>query len=292
MIKLKQEKLIELPGFNKRVAGLLGLQRKNAKVSESLTIPPEKRFTITGEFIQEMLINKWQKDGQKVFMVAREIDGETERLFYNQYERYEFLHDEKISSQDIKKNKKVINNLFSCSDIRQFGNYRISGNIEGAVTILNGDNEFKNTKIFLQDGEEYLDEVHIPLSFVVDPQIYQSHSNLVTNCIYLNRDYEFFKNTCIDMLATETNDYNFEYLIFVESKDRTELNVAIIDRYINYKKNNDDEIVTLEIDRLVKLLNRIENRVSSVQIYYNPNLIEIGPGKECLTQTKIELIRI
>ena len=197
-----------------------------------------------------MLINKWQKDGQKVFMIGREIDGETERLFYNQYERYEFLYDEKISSQDIKKNKKVINNLFSYSDIRQFGTYRISGNIEGAVIISTGDNKFKNTKIFLQDREEYLDEVHIPLNFVVAPQMYQRYHNVSANCVYLDWDYEFFKNTCIDILATETNDYNFEYLIFVESKDRIKLNIGGIDRYINYKKSNDDEILTLEIDRL------------------------------------------
>ena len=292
MIKLKQEKLIELPGFNKRVAGLLGLQKKKAKVSESLAIPPEKRFSITGEFIQGMLINKWQKDGQKVFMIGREIDGETERLFYNQYERYEFLYDEKISSQDIKKNKKVINNLFSYSDIRQFGTYRISGNIEGAVIISTGDNKFKNTKIFLQDREEYLDEVHIPLNFVVAPQMYQRYHNVSANCVYLDWDYEFFKNTCIDILATETNDYNFEYLIFVESKDRIKLNIGGIDRYINYKKSNDDEILTLEIDRLVKLLNKIENTTSSIQIYYNPNLINIDLGREDIKQTKIELIGI
>ena len=69
---------------------------------------------------------------------------------------------------------------------------------------------------------------------------------IVENCIYTKKDYELYKDTCINMINTDNGDYNFEYVIFIESKDDMFLKIAHqLSRYIVFNKDDKTCLVML-----------------------------------------------
>ncbi len=283
MNQIKLEKAVRL---EKRVHGVLGLQKSNVKKSESMSLSGD-RFTITGEYVQKILIDKLKEQNQRLFMLGEQNDIN----FYNKYQRYKFLFGEEISKKDVRTNCEVINKLFTCTDIRQFGNRRIGGDIEGANIIGTNDNCFEDTKVIFKDGEDYLDEVHIPIDFAIAPNNYNDYSKAISNCVYSQKDYDLYKKTCIDILREGSNLFNFEYLIFIEMKDKELVSMANLNRYLSYHRENNSNKISLNIDILLKYIANFKN-ISCVDIYYKPTVIDIVGDISLMSKDLINIIAI
>lgn len=100
--------------LDKRIEGIIGIKKNNIKLSDNSLNSPDDKICVNSEYVQWIFIDKWQREGQKLFMIGQEIDGSTDKTFNNEYERYEFLYGKKINRKDF---KKILKLLIICSCI-------------------------------------------------------------------------------------------------------------------------------------------------------------------------------
>lgn len=206
-------------------------------------------------------------------------------------ERYEQIFD----VEDLKKAKdtnKVLKNLFTAIDVKNFGaTFAEEGNnigITGAVQIGQGFNKFKDISVEEQqilspfrDGKEgkedansttlgtkiVSDEAHYFYPFSINPLAYSGFVELGVTDGYTEEDYKKFKEAAlVSATAFNTNSKigcENEFAIFVETE--SELYLPDLAQYISFDKK-DIDVITLGFE---ELLNDLEDRILSVEIYYN-----------------------
>lgn len=206
-------------------------------------------------------------------------------------ERYEEIFD----VEDLKKAKdtnKVLKNLFTAIDVKNFGaTFAEEGNnigITGAVQIGQGFNKFKDISVEEQqilspfrDGKEgkedansttlgtkiVSDEAHYFYPFSINPLAYSGFIELGVTDGYTEEDYKKFKEAAlVSATAFNTNSKigcENEFAIFVETE--SELYLPDLAQYISFDKK-DIDVITLGFE---DLLNDLEDRILSVEIYYN-----------------------
>lgn len=206
-------------------------------------------------------------------------------------ERYEEIFD----VEDLKKAKdtnKVLKNLFTAIDVKNFGaTFAEEGNnigITGAVQIGQGFNKFKDISVEEQqilspfrDGKEgkedansttlgtkiVSDEAHYFYPFSINPLAYSGFIELGVTEGYTEEDYKKFKEAAlVSATAFNTNSKigcENEFAIFVETE--SELYLPDLAQYISFDKK-DIDVITLGFE---ELLNDLEDRILSVEIYYN-----------------------
>ncbi len=206
-------------------------------------------------------------------------------------ERYEEIFD----VEDLKKAKdtnKVLKNLFTAIDVKNFGaTFAEEGNnigITGAVQIGQGFNKFKDISVEEQqilspfrDGKEgkedansttlgtkiVSDEAHYFYPFSINPLAYSGFIELGVTEGYTEEDYKKFKEAAlVSATAFNTNSKigcENEFAIFVETE--SELYLPDLAQYISFDKK-DIDVITLGFE---DLLNDLEDRILSVEIYYN-----------------------
>lgn len=201
--------------------------------------------------------------------------------------------------KEAKDTKKILENLMSAVDVKNFGaTYAEKGNniaITGAVQIGQGFNEYEDTEPQVQqilspfrdgskdsekDGEAknstlgskiVSDEAHYFYPFAINPMAYKELvEDLQVTEGYTEEDYENFKRTalvCATSYATNAKaGCDNEFALFVETEMDTYL--PNLTQYLVFEKKENKNYISLSLGNVLKDL---KEQVKSIEIYYNPD---------------------
>ncbi|WP_414150662.1 type I CRISPR-associated protein Cas7 [Acetobacterium carbinolicum] len=291
--------------LNKRIYGVLGIKSVMANWNADFTGFPKS--ISTGEVfgsdkaLKYPIKRMWEDQNEKVVYLKSfktdivEKKGEPDTIKVRPKslkERYE----EVFNVQNLKEerdNIAVLKNLFTAIDIKNFGaTFAEGGNnlsITGAVQITQGFNKYDGHNVeeqqilspFRDSTKDEADqstlgtkivsnEAHYFYGFAINPSVYKNFVEMGVTEGYTQADYEKFK-TAASIAATSYNTNakvgcENEFALFIETEP--ELYLPDLAQYVTFEKNpNNKDMIHLG---LADLINRLENRVLSVEIYYNP----------------------
>ncbi|WP_454053629.1 type I CRISPR-associated protein Cas7 [Clostridium sp. Marseille-Q7071] len=301
--------------MNSRVYGVLGIVSRMSNWNADFTGYP--KTTSSGEIFgsdkafKYPIKKMWDEQGEKVIYIKsmklqEGKKGEVELIPRSLKERYEYL----FQGEDLKAtkdSKKVLENLFSAMDVKNFGaTFAEEGNnisITGAVQIGQGFNKYLDSNAEEQqilspfrDGKKKKEEdddaksstlgtkivsneAHYFYPFTINPQAYDGFKELDVTEGYTKEDYKKFKEA--SMIAATSFSTNAkigcenEFAMFVET-DRN-LYLPDLSQYVLFEKCEDKGKIKVECNKLFKDL---ENRIKSIEIYYNPYTTIIEKGIE------------
>lgn len=293
--------------MNKRVYGILGIASRMSNWNADFTGYP--KTTSEGDVFgsdkafKYPMKKMWEQQGEKVLYIKslrlqEGKKGEIELLPRSLKERYEFIFNE----EDLKKNKdskKVLTNLFNAIDVKNFGaTFAEEGNnisITGAVQIGQGFNKYEGTNAEEQqilspfrdaskkegkDKEEEAkastlgskivsNEAHYFYPFTINPYAYDQFKELAVTEGYTEEDYKKFKEAAMVAATSFSTNSKIgcenEFALFVETE--SDLYLPDLSQYINFEKGEDKNTIAFKCS---DLLNKLEDRIQNVEIYYNP----------------------
>ncbi len=287
-----------------RVYGILGIVSRMSNWNADFTGYP--KTTSSGEVFgsdkafKYPMKKMWEEQGEKVLYIKsmklqEGKKGEIELIPRSLKERYEQI----FEGEDLKKSKdskKVLKNLFSAIDVKNFGaTFAEEGNnisITGAVQIGQGFNKYSDTNADEQQilspfrdakkkkeeddaksstlGTKIVsDEAHYFYPFTINPQTYDGFKELDVTEGYTEEDYKKFKEA--SMIAATSFSTNAkigcenEFAMFVET-DR-QLYLPDLSQYIAFEKCDDKGNIIIKCNNLFRDL---KERIKSIEIYYNP----------------------
>lgn len=290
--------------MNKRVYGVIGISSIMANWNADFSGYPKTisdgRTFGSDKALKYPMKKMWENEGKKVLYIKSmkftENKGEISLVPRSLKERYEFLFGE--ASKD---SKKVLTNLMRAVDVKNFGaTYAESGNniaITGAVQIGQGFNIYDQTEPQEQqilspfrdstsDGEKgeaknstlgtkiVSDEAHYMYPFAINPQAYKELIELGVTDGYTQEDYDNFKRTslvCATSYATNSKEgCENEFALFVETEP--DVYLPNLTSYLSFRKKEDKNIIALSCGKLLKELGE---RILAVEIYYNPDMVQL-----------------
>lgn len=290
--------------MNKRVYGVLGISSIMANWNADFSGYPKmtsKGDTFGSDKAFKYPMKKmWDENGEKVIyiksMTTQEKNGTTSFIPRTLTERYQQL----FGTDDVKDAKKVLTNLFSAIDVKNFGaTFAEKGNnisITGAVQFGQGFNKYEETMPQEQqilspfrdskaaekskDGEEaknstlgtkiVSDEAHYFYPFSINPKAYKEFVELGVTEGYTEEDYLKFKKAALSAATSFATNAKAgcenEFGIFVETKEDVYLpNLAESIQFEHHK--SDKNVISVQCG---KLLNEMGEKILNVEIYYNP----------------------
>lgn len=290
--------------MNKKIYGILGIKSIMSNWNADFTGYP--KTTSNGDVFGSDKAFKypqkvmWNNNGKKVLYIKSfKIDEKKSTVLPRSLkERYELLFD----IPDLKKQKEqneVIKNLFTATDVKQFGaTFAEEGNnigITGAVQIGQGFNKYEDSyaeeqqilspfvdakaKEKSRDGEEakattlgtkvVSDEAHYIYPFAITPSVYNEYVNLGLTNGYTEEDYQDFKESAlVSATAFNTNSKlgcENEIGVFIETD--IECYLPDLSQFVTFTKGEDKNTITLGFDELI---NSLGDRIKNVEIYFNP----------------------
>lgn len=290
--------------MNKRVYGVIGISsimsNWNADFSGYPKTISDGRTFGSDKALKYPMKKMWENEGKKVLYIKSmkfsENKGEVSLNPLSLKERYDFLFGE-ASKKEAKDSKKVLTNLMTAVDVKNFGaTYAESGNniaITGAVQIGQGFNVYEETEPQEQQilspfrdsskdekkGEAknstlgtkiVSDEAHYLYPFAINPAAYKELIRLEVTDGYTEEDYQNFKRTalvCATSYATNAKEgCENEFALFVETEPDTYL--PNLTAYIKFEKKEGKNIFSVSCGRLFQELG---DRILSAEIYYNPD---------------------
>ncbi|MGU8452370.1 type I CRISPR-associated protein Cas7 [Clostridium perfringens] len=303
--------------MDKRVYGLIGISSRMANWNADFTGFP--KTTSEGDIfgsdkaLKYPMKKAWDNAGEKVLYIksmkfSESKKGEVSLVPKSLKERYEDLFD----IDDLKKEKdgrEVLRNLFKAKDVKNFGaTFAEEGNnisITGAVQIGQGYNIYEEAEAEEQtilspfrDGSEkpnkkddeeaknstlgtkiVTPEAHYCYPFVINPLAYKEFVELEVTEGYTEEDYEAFKDAAISSAtAFATNSkVGCENELSVFIKTDSTLYLPNLDKYVKFIKG--EEKNTFELD-FKEILDGLEERIESIEVYYNPLTINVKANFE------------
>ncbi len=294
--------------MNKRVYGVIGISsimaNWNADFSGYPKTVSDGRTFGSDKALKYPMKKMWENEGKKVLYIKSmkftENKGEMSLVPRSLKERYELLFGE--STKD---NKKTLTNLMCAVDVKNFGaTYAESGSniaITGAVQIGQGFNVYDQTepqeqqilspfrdasKDTSKEGEKgeaknstlgtkiVSDEAHYMYPFVINPLAYKELVELGVTDGYTQEDYNNFKRTslvCATSYATNSKEgCENEFALFVETEP--DVYLPNLTSYLSFRKEEDKNIIVLSCEKLLKDLGE---RILAVEIYYNPDTVQL-----------------
>lgn len=294
--------------MNKRVYGVIGISSIMANWNADFSGYPKTisdgRTFGSDKALKYTMKKMWENEGKKVLYMksmkfAEKNEGLVPRTLLERYAELFGEPDEK----EAKDTKKILENLMSAVDVKNFGaTYAAKGNniaITGAVQIGQGFNEYADTEAQVQqilspfrdgtkdkedDGEAknstlgskiVSDEAHYFYPFAINPMAYKELAeDLKVTDGYTLEDYENFKRTslvCATSYATNAKEgCENEFALFVETSQDTYL--PNLTSYLSFKKNDDKNVISLSLGAILK---ELKERIFSVEIYYNPDTTKL-----------------
>ena len=290
--------------MNKRVYGVIGISSIMANWNADFSGYPKTisdgRTFGSDKALKYPMKKMWDNEGKKVLYIKSmrlsENKGEISLVPRSLKERYDILFGEtdKAAAKD---SKKVLTNLMTAVDVKNFGaTYAESENniaITGAVQIGQGFNIYEDTQAQEQQilspfrdaskesekGEAknstlgtkiVSDEAHYVYPFVINPMAYKELEELEVTEGYTQEDYDNFKRTALvsaTSYATNAKEgCENEFALFVETKP--DVYLPNLTQYITFEKGAEKNTISVKCEELLKGL---EERILSVEIYYNPN---------------------
>lgn len=287
--------------MNRRVYGLIGISSVMSNWNADFTGRPKS--TSKGDIygsdkaLKYPMKVKWESEGHKVLYIkSLKEDGKGNVSPRSLSERYEHVFGEKVS----KDNTEVLKNLFSCTDVMNFGatfaEEKSNFSITGAVQIGQGFNLYEDSRVEVQDilspfrnskndeaGNSSLgtkitsDEAHYCYPFTVNPNNYKNYAEILEGFNgYTEEAYVHFKSAArLSATAFSTNSKfgcDNEYALFIELKEAAQTVLPILSSYVTFHKTEKSN--QLEITALMTLLSEID-AVDNIELYYNPSMIQI-----------------
>lgn len=287
--------------MEKRVYGVIGIKSIMANWNADFSGQPKS--ISTGEVfgsdkaLKYPMKKMWEENGEKVVYIKSFKSEEDKKEGMkvrpkSLKERYEEVFD----VEDLKKEKdnvKVLTNLFKAIDVKNFGaTFAEEGNnisITGAVQITQGFNKYDGHYVEEQqilspfrDGTKddadsstlgskiVSNEAHYFYSFAINPAVYSNFIEMGVTEGYTEGDYKKFKEVAlVSATAFNTNSKvgcENEFAIFVEAED--DLYLPELAQFVTFKKSEDKNEIILK--DLYSLLSEVEDRIKSIEIYYNP----------------------
>ena len=290
--------------MNKRVYGILGISsimgNWNADFSGYPKSTSDGNVFGSDKALKYPMKKMWDNEEQNVLYIKSLAFGEkgkegsislTPRTLK---ERYELLFGE----DDLKDVKKVLTNLMTAVDVKNFGaTFAEAGcniAITGAVQIGQGFNKYDNSTAqeqailspFVDSTDENAknstigtkitsNEAHYFYPFVINPLAYKELVDLGVTEGYTEEDYQNFKRTAlVSATAFATNSKvgcENEFAVFVETESDAYL--PNLSEYVTFEKGEDKNIIDLEA--LTNILNDMSQQIKSVEIYYNSYTTEL-----------------
>ncbi|MBV7273829.1 type I CRISPR-associated protein Cas7 [Clostridiaceae bacterium UIB06] len=304
--------------MNKRVYGILGISSIMGNWNADFTGYP--KTTSSGEVFgsdkafKYPIKRMWENQGEKVLYIksmklSEGKKGEVELIPRSLKERYEYIFNEEDLKKD-KDSKKVLTNLFSTIDVKNFGaTFAEEGNnisITGAVQIGQGFNRYEDSYAEEQqilspfrdasdkgnkkeDQEEaksstlgtkiVSNEAHYFYPFTVNPLAYKEFVELGVTEGYIEEDYRKFKEASLCAATSFATNSKVgcenEFALFVETESN--LYLPNLCQYVEFEKGEEKNTISLNCGDLV---NSLRDRISAVEIYYNPYTTEINTDIE------------
>ncbi|WP_300347684.1 type I CRISPR-associated protein Cas7 [Clostridium sp.] len=303
--------------MDKRVYGLICISSRMANWNADFTGFP--KTTSEGDIfgsdkaLKYPMKKSWDNAGDKVLYIksmkfSDGKKGEVSLVPKSLKERYEEIFS--IDNlKDEKDGRNVLMNLFKAKDVKNFGatfaesNNNIS--ITGAVQIGQGYNiydeaEAEEQKILspFRDGSEKANkkgdeeaknstlgskivtpEAHYCYPFVINPLAYKEFINLGVTDGYTEEDYKEFKEAAISSTTSFATNSKVgcenELSIFIKT-DST-LYLPNLDRYVKFIKGEEKNIFELNFK---EVLEGLEDRIESIEIFYNPLTIDLKANFE------------
>lgn len=291
--------------MNSRVYGVLGIVSRMSNWNADFTGYP--KTTSSGEVFgsdksfKYPIKKMWEQQGEKVLYIKsmrlqEGKKGEAELIPRSLKERYEQIFEE----EDLKNNKdskRVLNNLFSAIDVKNFGatfaEAKNNISITGAVQIGQGFNKYSDTNAEEQQilspfrdakkkkeedddaksstlGTKIVsDEAHYFYPFTINPQAYDGFKELEVTEGYTEDDYKKFKEASMVAATSFATNAKIgcenEFAMFVETDG--DLYLPDLSQYIIFEKCDDKGKITIKCN---SLFNDLKERIKSIEIYYNP----------------------
>lgn len=287
--------------MDKRIYGVLGVQSKMSNWNADFTGHP-KSLT-NGEIfgsdkaLKYSIREVWKNIGEIVLYTKNyKINDKGQLQPLTLKEKYEKTFDT-VLNKDGKEVKTVLTNLFSATDVKNFGATFAEANnnlsITGAVQITQGMNKYEDTEIqeqqilspFKNSNEEketaktttlgtqvFTDEAHYFYSFSINPQAYRNFTEIEDSAKYTEEDYEKFKYAALRCATAQASNTKVgcdnEFGLFVETEEDTYMpNLA---EFIEFEKTNDKNIIRFTDNNLLNY-----NKIKKIDIYYNPTTTEL-----------------
>ena len=184
-------------------------------------------------------------------------------------------------------------NLFSAVDVKNFGatfaEAKNNISIMGAVQFGQGFNKYSDTQAEEQnilspfrDDKKDKEAKNSTLgtkitsneAFVINPLAYKEFQELGVTNGYTEEDYQNFKRTAlVSATAFATNakeGCENEFALFVETE--SDLYLPNLTEYISFEKGEKNKI---NLEQCAEFLQELEQRIESIEIYYNPYTTEL-----------------
>ena len=288
--------------MNQRVYGVMGISSIMANWNADFSGYP--KTTSKGDIFgsdkafKYPIKKMWDEMGEKVIYIksmttVEDKKGNVNLVPRTLLERYVQL----FGTEDLKNVKKVLENLFSATDVKNFGATfavkEINISITGAVQFGQGYNKYEGTEAQEQpilspfrDGTKTTDEkgeaknstlgtkivsdeAHYFYPFTVNPVAYKEFTELGVTEGYTEEDYKKFKKTAlVATTAYATNSKEGcenEFGLFVETEE--DLYLPNMSEYIIFSKGDKKNTISLDCGLI---LNEVKERIKKIEIYYNP----------------------
>lgn len=296
--------------MNKRVYGILGIASRMSNWNADFTGYP--KTTSSGDVFgsdkafKYPIKKMWEQQGEKVLYIKsiklqKNKKGETELLPRSLKERYEYI----FNVEDLKKDKDskaVLTNLFSATDVKNFGaTFAEEGNnisITGAVQIGQGFNKYDETNAEEQqilspfrdasdkDGKKkneekeeaksstlgtkiVSNEAHYFYPFAINPSAYDQFKEIEVTEGYTEEDYKKFKEAAMVAATSFSTNAKIgcenEFALFVETEE--DLYLPDLSQYVDFQKSQEKNKIIIKCNELI---NELKDRIHNVEIYYNP----------------------
>ena len=302
--------------MNKRIYGILGVSSIMSNWNADFTGYP--KTISTGEVFgsdkafKYPIKKMWDQQDEKVlyiksFKLSENKKGEVELIPRSLKERYEYI----FAVEDLKKDKDskvVLTNLFNALDVKNFGaTFAEEGNnisITGAVQVGQGFNKYEGTNAEEQqilspfrdasvkegkNNEEakastlgtkiVSDEAHYFYPFTINPSNYDEYRQLGVTDGYIEEDFIKFKEAALVAATSFSTNAKIgcenEFALFVETEK--DLYLPDLSQYIEFEKGDVKNRISINCN---ELLNGLNDRILSVEVYYNPYTTEITDNIE------------
>lgn len=281
---------MESKTMNKRVYGILGISsimgNWNADFSGYPKTTTDGNVFGSDKALKYPMKKMWDNEDKKVIYIKSLNKDLIPRTLKERYVKT-------FNDDDLKDTTKVLTNLMTAVDVKNFGaTFAEAGcniAITGAVQIGQGFNKYEDStpqeQPILSPFADATDkdaknstigtkitsnEAHYFYPFVINPLAYKELVDLGVTEGYTEEDYQNFKRTAIvSATAFATNSKvgcENEFAVFVETKATTYL--PNLSEYVTFSKDEDKNIINLA--RLADVLDTMSEQIDSIEIYYNP----------------------
>ena len=281
---------MESKTMNKRVYGILGISsimgNWNADFSGYPKTTTDGNVFGSDKALKYPMKKMWDNEDKKVIYIKSLNKDLIPRTLKERYVKT-------FNDDDLKDTTKVLTNLMTAVDVKNFGaTFAEAGcniAITGAVQIGQGFNKYEDSTPQEQpilspfadatdkDAQNStigtkitINEAHYFYPFVINPLAYKELVDLGVTEGYTDEDYQNFKRTAIvSATAFATNSKvgcENEFAVFVETKATTYL--PNLSEYVTFSKDEDENIINLA--RLADVLDTMSEQIDSIEIYYNP----------------------